>query len=157
MFHDTSFWVAVSFVLFVAAIYKPIAKFIAGGLDNRRDRIKNELDEAKTLRESAQELLASFEKKMVDEEKEFVEKAKSQAAALIKEESVKLDEEIERKKKYAKKRIENLEVTSPEIVQRKITEIAFVAAQYIILDSYNDKAVSSDIKNMSANLKKIYK
>ena len=51
-------WLLVSLVILIALIWKPIKVHVLGGLDNRGQAIRNELDEAKRLHEEAKELLA---------------------------------------------------------------------------------------------------
>jgi F-type H+-transporting ATPase subunit b len=45
---EAEFWVAVSFVIFVAVLgYFGVQKLMVKGIDDRRDRIRAELDEAR--------------------------------------------------------------------------------------------------------------
>ncbi len=65
---------------------------MAEGLDARADKIKSDLDEARRLREEAQELLADYQRKRKEAEKEAGEiltAAKREAAALEKDAEVK--------------------------------------------------------------------
>ena len=53
------FWVAVAFVLFIGVLaYFQVHKLIIKSIDDRRDLIKAELNEARRLKEEAQALLA---------------------------------------------------------------------------------------------------
>jgi len=54
-------WVAIAFVIFLAVLgYLKVHKMLIKGIDDRRDRIKAELDEARRLKEEAQALLGHF-------------------------------------------------------------------------------------------------
>ena len=67
MQHDPTFWVAIAFLLFVALlIYFKLPTMIAGVLDSRAEKIKNDLDEAEALLMEAQDLLANYQKKQRD-------------------------------------------------------------------------------------------
>ena len=68
--NDPTLWVAVGFVIFVAAAYKPAAKAVVKMLDGRADAIRRSLDEAASLREEAQQLLAEYQRKQRDAVKE---------------------------------------------------------------------------------------
>ena len=58
------FWVAVAFVVFLLILlYYKVPKLIAKSLDDRAEAIRKELDEARRLREEAQNLLADYQKK----------------------------------------------------------------------------------------------
>ncbi|MGB6228571.1 MAG: hypothetical protein WBF53_00405, partial [Litorimonas sp.] len=57
----SEFWVLVPLVLFLAFVaWKGGFKAIGKALDKRSEAIRDELDEAKRLREEAQTLLASY-------------------------------------------------------------------------------------------------
>ena len=56
-------WVFLAVVLFLIALaYFGVHKQIVGALDARADNIRNELEEARRLREEAQTLLASYQR-----------------------------------------------------------------------------------------------
>ena len=57
---DATFFVALSFVLFVVfVIWAGLPSTIIKSLDDRSEQIKKELDEARILHEEAQKLLAT--------------------------------------------------------------------------------------------------
>ncbi len=77
---DEKFWVGVSFLLFIALMWKPVGAFLGKALDSRSQKIKEELDRAVQLREQAQAILASYQRKhaeAVEEAEKIVEHAKS--------------------------------------------------------------------------------
>ena len=80
------FWVAVAFVLFVAIlVYYKVPALIAKALDDRADAIRQELDEARRLREEAQSLLADYQKKhrnVGKEAEDIITLARREAEAL---------------------------------------------------------------------------
>ena len=64
---DTSFWAFVGLILFfVVIIFVGAPKMIGKALDDRADLIRKELDEARRLREEAQELMATYERKQTE-------------------------------------------------------------------------------------------
>ena len=54
MFSDPQFWVAVSFILFIAAIFNPVRKILTSSLDAQIKDIKNKIDEVENLKYEAQ-------------------------------------------------------------------------------------------------------
>ena len=46
MFLDPQFWVAVAFILFIAAIFNPVRKILTSSLDSQIDEIKNKINES---------------------------------------------------------------------------------------------------------------
>ncbi len=91
MFSPSSaeFWVLISFLLFFAVLfYKGVPKMITGALDDRAEKIRTELDDARRLREEAQQLLADYQRKAReadDEAKSIIDQAKREAHALAEE------------------------------------------------------------------------
>ena len=77
---DATFWVAVSFFIFVGGlIYLKIPQKINGSLNNKLMRLKKELDEAEKLKVEAKNLLSDYESKIDRSKKEtknILDKAK---------------------------------------------------------------------------------
>ena len=63
MLRSAEFWVAVSFALFAALIlWQKVPSMLTAELDKRAAAIKNQLDEAKRLREEAQKVLSDYKR-----------------------------------------------------------------------------------------------
>ena len=68
---EAEFWVAVAFVIFLVVLgYFGVHKKLLKGIDDRRGRIKAELDEARRLKEEAQALLAGYQRKQHEVERD---------------------------------------------------------------------------------------
>ena len=71
MAFDATFFAFVGLLLFFALIvYLKVPGMMAKALDERAEKISNELAEAKRLREEAQHLLAEYQRKRKDAEAE---------------------------------------------------------------------------------------
>ena len=57
MFSDPQFWVAVSFILFIAAIFNPVKKMLISSLDTQINEIKTNIEESENLKNEAQKTL----------------------------------------------------------------------------------------------------
>ena len=83
LLNDSYFVVGLSFFLFFGLLaYLGVHKFVLGKLDERADRIRQELDEVRRLREDAQATFAEFERKQREVEsqaEEIVAHAKAEA------------------------------------------------------------------------------
>src|SRR5205807_1626521 len=55
LFADPEFWVLLAVVIFAGAVWKPMRAAVIGSLDARAARISAELDEAKKLRDDAEQ------------------------------------------------------------------------------------------------------
>ena len=60
MFSDPQFWVAVSFILFIVAIFRPVKKILISSLDLQINEIKSKIKEAENLKNEAQKTLSNF-------------------------------------------------------------------------------------------------
>lgn len=89
MLRTAEFWVLVSFVAFLLVLaYFKVPGLIAKALDDRAATIRKELDEARRLREEAQNLLADYQKKHRNaglEAEAIVEQARRDAQAYAQE------------------------------------------------------------------------
>lgn len=68
---SAEFWVSIAFVLTILIILTPGLKAIKKLIDNRISRIKNELNEAETLKMEAQQLYSDYERKLTNIKKEI--------------------------------------------------------------------------------------
>ena len=73
MFQDPTFWVAVGFLILVGLVVGFARKPIVGMGDSRIKGIRENLDQAASLREEAQQLLAEYQRKQRDAVKETEE------------------------------------------------------------------------------------
>lgn len=154
------FWVAVSFAGFVLVIfhYKVPGK-IGELLDKRADQIRNELDEARRLREEAQAMLAEFERKQRDAEKEaesIITLARREAETLAKETREKLTDSLERRTRIAEDKIARAEEQAVNEVRTVAVNVAIAAAEQIIeskmTPAASKKLVDESIKDLKSKL-----
>lgn len=138
MFSDPSFWVGLAFVLTVALIAKPIWRGISGSLDERADKIREQIEEARKLREDAQSLLADYQRKQRDalaEAEKIVHQAKEEAERMKVEAAEDLERSIERRKAQALDRIAQSEAQALASVRDTAVDVAVAAAEKLIKDN----------------------
>lgn len=138
MFADPSFWVGVAFVATVAFISKPIWKAMSTGLDDRADKIRDQIEEARQLREEAQALLADYQRKQRDalaEAEKIVAQAKEEAERMKVEAEQNLEQAIERRKAQALDRIAQSEAQALASVRDTAVDVAVAAAEQLIKDN----------------------
>jgi F-type H+-transporting ATPase subunit b len=137
MFTDPSFWVGVAFLLTVAFIFKPIWRGISGSLDARADKIRDQIEEARKLREEAQVLLADYQRKQRDalaEAEKIVAQAKEEAQRLTVQAEQDLEHAIERRKAQALDRIAQSETQALASVRDTAVDMAVAATEKLIKD-----------------------
>jgi len=137
MFNEPEFWVAVAFVIFVAGLgYLGVHKMIAKSLDDRSDRIKAELDEARRLKDEAAQVLAQYQRKRLQAEseaQEIIAGAKAEAERLAIEAKSKIEEFVARRTKMAENKIAQAEVQATADVRSAAADAAIAAAEKILI------------------------
>jgi F-type H+-transporting ATPase subunit b len=149
---DATFFVAVSFLLFVAfVVWIGLPGSILNALDERSANIQKELDEARILHEEAQSLLAKEKRKLekCDEEvKEILKKASDQAVLLAENSKKTLEEEIQRKQKQADLKISQARDEAIREVKSKATDLSVIIAKEYLKENIDDK-ISSELVDKS--------
>jgi F-type H+-transporting ATPase subunit b len=141
MWQDPTFWVAVAFVLFVIFTFKPIGKAMTGGLDKRSEAIRAEIENAQTLREDAQKLLADYKRKQRDalkEADEILEHAKVEIGRLKETSNEDLAAALKRREQGAMDKIAQAEAQALQDVRNQAVAIALAAAGNLIRENMDD-------------------
>jgi len=155
LLYDTSFWVGVALVGFLLVLlFYRVPKIVTSALDSRADSIRSELDEAARLREEAQALLASYQRKQREAEKEaqeIVADAKVEAERMRREAEENIRQQIERRAKMAEDKIAQAEADAVADVRRAAADAATKAARQLIADNLDESRANSLIeRNISA-------
>jgi F-type H+-transporting ATPase subunit b len=142
------FWVAVAFVLFIGVLaYFQVHKMIVKGIDDRRDLIKAELNEARRLKEEAQALLAQYREKQRAAEQEaaaIIAGAQAEAERLAAEAKAKMEDFVARRTKMAEGKIAQAEAQALADVRSAAAEAAVAAAETILTRTVKGK-VAEDL------------
>ncbi|SDH90260.1 F0F1 ATP synthase subunit B [Alloyangia pacifica] len=157
---NTDFVVLLGFLLFLAVlVYFKVPKTLGGLLDKRADGIRNELEEARALREEAQTLLASYERKQREVQEQadkIVAQAKIDAESAADQARKDLDVSIARRIAAAEEQIKSAETSAVKEVRDRAISVAVAAASDVIAKQLgaDDKAklVDSSIKEIGAKL-----
>ena len=83
MFSDPQFWVAIAFIIFILAIFKPVKKLLTSSLDTKIKEIKDSINEAENLKSETLAILSNIKKRQSEVEIE-IEEIKSNADNKIK-------------------------------------------------------------------------
>ena len=144
---DATFWVAVSFFIFISLTWKPIGRFLGQSLDARSERISKELREAVSLREEAQSLLAEYQRKQrenMDEAKRIIEQTKADAQAMADKAEQELRDTLEKRKAMAMEKIAQAEIHALKMVQKNVVDIALIASRETISNQIDQEKLLKD-------------
>ena len=132
IFYNSNFVFLLALILFFAIIvYYGAHKLIFKALDERAKRIRDELDEARRLREEAQKTFAEFERKSREvgtQADEIVEHAKVEAERAGEKAKADLKDSIERRLKAADEQIAMAERDAVREVKDRAVQVAIAAA-----------------------------
>lgn len=136
MLFEAEFWVLVAFVIFVAVVWKVGGgKALISGIDSRAERIKAELAEAQRLREEAQSLLASYERRRSEAEREaedIVAAARDEAERLARDTEAKMADFVRRRTAAAEAKIAQAEAQASAAVRAAAVDAAVKASERVL-------------------------
>ena len=157
---NTDFVVTLAFILFlVVLVYFKVPSLLAGMLDKRAQGIQDELSEARALREEAQTLLASYERKQKDVQEQadrIVATAKAEAADAAEQAKKDLNLSIKRRLAAAEDQIASAEASAVKQVKDRAVAVAVAAARDVITSQIKaadaNKMIDDSIDTVEAKL-----
>lgn len=153
---NTDFIVAISFLIFIGIlVYMKVPSMIAGMLDKRAETIKSELEEARALRDEAQSVLASYERKQREVQEQadrIIAQAKESATEAAEQAKLDLANSIERRVKAAEEQIASAEGQAVKQVRDEAARIAIAAASEVIAKEMSAAKASSLIDEAIATV-----
>ena len=160
---DATFWVAISFVLFIGLlVYFKIPQKVNKILNQLIVNIKNEIDESEKLRNEAKTLLDNSQKKLdsaSDEANKITDQAKKDSENLVIEINEKFHKSAEMKKKLTETKINQMKETAIKEIKDTSIKIAVDSVKKIISTSVDknklDKIFEKDLEEAKTELKKI--
>jgi F-type H+-transporting ATPase subunit b len=133
---NTNFIVLMAFILFIAILmYMKIPSKIGAMLDARADGIRADLDEARALREEAQTLLASYERKQKEVQEQadrIVANARTEAERSAEASKDDIAASIARRLASAEEQLESARAAAVKDVQNRAVTVAVAAAKDVI-------------------------
>lgn len=133
---NSNFVVGIAFVLFLLVLWRVGAFGLIGRkLDERAERIRTELDEARRLREEAQSLLASYERKQKEAEgrvQDIVAHARTEAEEVAAQAKRDLELTVARRIRTAQEKLAQAEADAVRAVRNEAVRVAVAAARDVI-------------------------
>jgi len=163
MILDATFWVAVSFFIFVGVlIYLKVPGKINELLSNMINGIKKEIDESEKLRAETKMMLDEAQKKLDTADKEvskILKQAKDDSEKLVLEMNEKFYNSSEIKKNAAQQKINQMKESAIKDIKNTSIQIAVESVKKIISTSVDksklDNLFDKNLEETKAELKKI--
>ena len=136
---DATFWVAISFFIFLGVlVYLKVPQKINNFLTNRINEIKKELEEAEKLKKEARNLLGDYESKIAKSQKEskkIIDAAKEESEKTILEKTAKFHQIIEERKKSVEQKIIQMKENALKDIKHISVKISIETAENLIKNS----------------------
>ena len=140
---DATFWVAISFFIFLGIlIYLKVPQKINSSLIDQINKIKNELNEAERLKVESKNLLSDYENKIdksVKETKKIIYQAKNDCEKIILEKTKKFHQIMENRKKNTGQKIIQMKENALKDIKNISIKISMEAVEHLINNSIDKK------------------
>jgi F-type H+-transporting ATPase subunit b len=162
MIIDATFWVAVSFVIFLGVlVYFKIPQKIVSLLNDSINTIKTEVDDAESLKEESKNILSEYEKKISNakvEIKQMVDAATDDAEKNVLKTNEEFHIQIENRKQNTEERIKQMKNQALKDIKNASVRISIQAVEVLLKNSLDknklNKIFSSSVEETKLALKK---
>ena len=156
MFEDPKFWLLVSFVLFVILMIKPFKSMLIGGLDQKIEEIKSNINSSLKSFSDAETKLKEAEKQTADLDnkiQELLNSAKSQAEIISKNIVDKTAQAISSKEKNSLERIKQIEISAIQSIKNQASiELNNMITNYLsnLSDTDRNKVLEKSVSDFKS-------
>ena len=156
MFEDPKFWLTVSFILFVILMIKPFKSMMIGGLDQKIEEIKSNINSSLKSFSEAEAKLKDAEKQTEDLDnkiQELLNSAKSQAETISKNIVDKTSQTISSKEKNSLERIKQIEISAIQSIKKQASiELNSMITNYLanLSDSDKNKVLEKSVSDFKS-------
>ena len=158
---DATFWVAISFFIFLGVLfYFKVPQKVFGSLDESINKIKKDIDEAEKLKEEAKNILSEYEAKLSKSKVEvdlMIKNAQKESETNI----IKINDQFhsifENRKKMAEDKIKQMKLQATKDIKNYSVEVAIIALEKIIKNSVDKKKLDKIYISSVDEAKKILK
>ena len=156
MFEDPKFWLTVSFILFVVLMIKPFKSMMIGGLDQKIEEIKSNINSSLKSFSEAEVKLKEAEKQTEDLDnkiQELLNSAKSQAETISKNIVDKTSQTISSKEKNSLERIKQIEISAIQSIKKQASiELNSMITNYLanLSDSDRNKVLEKSVSDFKS-------
>ena len=155
---DPKYWVSQAFwlILIFTILYISIAKFylpkIKNNLDDRENKIKDDVDDANKFKELSESKFKEYEKILADAKKEVIKiqiESKNILGKDIQSKKEAMEKEIENEISKAQKEIDQLKRSSLKDIQNISENITSSIIENISGDKLNESSIKAAVEDVS--------
>lgn len=162
MIIDATFWVAISFFIFLGVlIYFKVPQKIIDALNESINSIKNEIENAEELKEESKNILSDYEKKIGNaksEVKQMIDAATEEADRSVLKTNEEFHTQMENRKKNTEDRIKQMKNQALKDIKNTSVKISIQAVEVLLKNSLDknklNKIFASSIEETKSALKR---
>tara|TARA_Y100000817_G_scaffold267438_1_gene224067 strand:- start:225 stop:722 length:498 start_codon:yes stop_codon:yes gene_type:complete len=158
---DATFWVAVSFFIFVGVLfYFKVPQKVFLALNESINKIKKDIEEAEKLKEEAKNVLSDYEAKLDKSKVEIdlmIKNAQKESEANIIKINDQFHKVFENRKKLAEEKIKQMKLQAKKDIKNYSVEVAIISLEKIIKNSIDKKKLDKIYISSVDEAKKILK
>ena len=162
MIIDATFWVAISFFIFLGVlIYFKVPQKIIGALNESINSIKNEIENAEELKEESKNILSDYEKKIGNaksEVKQMIDAATEEADKSVLKTNEEFHTQMENRKKNTEDRIKQMKNQALKDIKNTSVKISIQAVEVLLKNSLDknklNKIFTSSIEDTKIAFKR---
>ena len=155
---SAEFWVAMAFVLTVLLLARPIYKAVNGMITKRIEYISRRLANAAEIKDDAEKLLASYERKFrnIDKEVEAIIKKSQNEIDYIRKASLsKLEQDMAQKERDVAEKLQGAKDKATQEIANTASSLSIKAVRKIIENKLQAKDISKLIDSSIKKLEQI--
>jgi len=156
---DSSFWVAISFIIFLILIFRPLSKQLSNSLDQKINDLKQKLDESKDLKIEAEKIYKeqlerqkeneSLIKKIGDETKREIKKIEKQINDEI---ELNMIRKIKNFDQISTQMQNDLKDELKEKIMQDVLDYTEIRIKKNLSSKHNDQLIEKSLKDIPKNL-----
>jgi|TARA_B100001093_G_scaffold414013_1_gene403998 F-type H+-transporting ATPase subunit b len=162
MIIDATFWVAISFLIFIGVlIYFKIPQKIISTLNESINSIKDEVENAETLKEESKNILSEYEKKISsakNEVKQMIATATEEADKAVLKTNEEFHIQMENRKKNTEERIKQMKNQAIKDIKNDSVKVSIQAVEVLLKNSLDknklNKIFASSIEDTKLAFKR---
>ena len=150
LFSDPEFYVLLAVAIFLVLVWKPMRRAVVGAINSRAERIRQELDAARNLRDEAQQALTAYQRQQQEgaaEAQAIIARAKEEAERIAAQSLRDLETTLGRRQQLAQERIAQEEAKAIAEIRAIAIDVAIAASRQVIaawLDERRGAALIDD-------------
>ena len=160
LLQSEQFWVLIAFIIFVAAVFRPVRKMLATNLDGKIQEIKDTINEAEKLKNEAQLTLSEIKKRqneVIKEIEQINQQTEKRISIINNDLEIKLKDQLDKRNKLNSMKIEQVSREAKNEVRQYILQTSLAVVTDILEKKLDEKNKQNLIDNSINDIERVLK